>query len=35
MKKQRKIYFTTNAKHLGIFAKIIIIVLVIGIFLAI
>lgn len=32
MKKQRKIYFTTNAKHLGIFAKIIIIVLVIGIF---
>ena len=35
MKKQRKIHFTTNAKHLGIFAKIIIIVLVIGIFLAI
>lgn len=32
MKKQRKIHFTTNAKHLGIFAKIIIIVLVIGIF---
>ncbi len=30
MKRQRKIYFTTNAKHLGIFSKIIIIVLVIS-----
>lgn len=30
MKKQSKTYFTTKAKHLGIFSKIIIIVLVIG-----
>lgn len=35
MKKQRKIYFTTNEKHLGIFAKIIIIVLLSEFFLAI
>ena len=30
MKRNRKIYFTTNAKHLGMFSKIVIIVLVIG-----
>lgn len=34
MKKQKKIYLTTNAQHLGIFSKIIIIVLVIGMLLS-